>query len=529
MSEKSWKCQKVEKTPLFLFAHFILYLLAGQPSPHIIILLLSYSLLVSLNMESINAKKFLPQAVLLTSTAAWYWSSSNNAIATQILFRHFKGIFGGQNTADDRDLNLVAIVPLAQLLTTCQLILGGILSGLPFLLLWYLDSHTHFFAVKIKASWKQPLKMYEIVIGFIHYIGSLCTNLGFGFGSASLVQCIKLLEPVETMILMVLVISTRNYYFGEDENQNNGPTTKQEIQKILSFRKVISTITIIFGASLVLAQKSMNTNPTSIMFALCSGFCMSMRNVLKKHGSRPSAIKDNDTFSKQQPVTSIMHFFLTGIHHFARITLVAAIPSVLVSIVFNLTTNLLPIQEIISFISDQNQSSNSTDERTGDDVMSSFIKATLCHCLYNIFSITVLSMTCASIHSLLNIGKRIANVITAAIVFRIPLTIAGKVGVLLACIGAFFYNDDIEMAIKRSGVTNRRYRNIRRAAFFALSCFLLSFFVLFLSDRFFDSSNGYRWALLSISLLTSSFFTFKIFDISSTCSEFSSPLLLGEI
>lgn len=412
-----------------------------------------------------NARSLLPQAVIL-STAAWYWSSSNNAIATQILFRHFQGIFGRQNTVED--LELSAVAPLAQLLTTCQLLLGGVVGSLPFLLLRYSDA-TCFRTAEITTSWKQPLETHEIVVGVIHYIGSLCTNLGFGFGSASLVQCIKLLEPIETLVLMVIVIAIRNHCVGKGQNQTNAPTTKQEIQKILTPRKVISTITVISGTFLLLAQKSIITNPTSIMFALCSGFCMSLRNVLKKHG-RPGASRDASATSEQLPVTSIVHLFLTGIHHFARITGVAAVPSVLVTIFLTLTTNKLPIREIIYFVCDQNESSNSVDDGGAGGAMSSFTKATLYHCFYNIFSITVLSMTCASVHSLLNVGKRIANVIIAAIVFRVPLSISGKMGIVLACIGACFYNDNFEIALKQSGVTNRKYRYIRRGATFALSC-----------------------------------------------------------
>lgn len=49
-------------------------------------------------------------------------------------------------------------------------------------------------------------------------------------------------------------------------------------------KKMASTFIIVGGTSMLLAQKEMEANYKSIVFALGSGFCMALRNVLKKMG-----------------------------------------------------------------------------------------------------------------------------------------------------------------------------------------------------------------------------------------------------
>ena len=80
-------------------------------------------------------------------------------------------------------------------------------------------------------------------------------------------------------------------------------------------------------------------------------------------------------------------------------------------------------------------------------------RAVVFHCLYNIFSITVLCLTSATTHSLLNVGKRIVNVLAAAAYFGVSLSASGKGGISLAALGAFLYNDNSVESIRSSVVT----------------------------------------------------------------------------
>ena len=93
----------------------------------------------------------------------------------------------------------------------------------------------------------QRLKNHHFLIGLLHCIGCICTNVGFGYGSASLVQIIKLLEPVETLFLAALV---------------------QKSLKVFSFRKFASTVIVIAGTYMLLAGASIEAKPRSIIFAI---------------------------------------------------------------------------------------------------------------------------------------------------------------------------------------------------------------------------------------------------------------------
>ena len=74
-------------------------------------------------------------------------------------------------------------------------------------------------------------------------------------------------------------------------------------------------------------------------------------------------------------------------------------------------------------------------------------QAIVFHCGFSMAAIFVLSWTSATTHSLLNVGKRIANVVVASLAFDIPLTLVGKIGLGIAAIGGCIYNDKIVLPI----------------------------------------------------------------------------------
>ena len=226
----------------------------------------------------------------------------------------------------------------------------------------------------------------DVVIGLLHYFGCLFTNIGFAYGSASLVQVIKLLEPIETLILTVLVhISSSNGRFNS-------------IGEVVSLQKVFATLIIIGGTSMLLGQHSMALNSRSIICALASGFCMSSRNVLKKRTAATKTVGDlpRTNSPHRGSSTSAVDIFVKGMINFSYITIFAAIPAM---------ATLFP-NIIIGNISHKMISSFFQGPRL------TFIQAVIFHCFYNIASISVLSLTSALVHSLLNVGKRIINVLT---------------------------------------------------------------------------------------------------------------------
>ncbi len=296
----------------------------------------------------------------LISTALWYFSSSVNAVATQRILH-----------SSDRTLVLW--------LTTSQLVLGSFIS-LPFILSKGRSSHGRDGSgVALRSS-------SHILVGILHYCGCLCTNCGFLYGSASLVQIVKLLEPIQTLVFIAII----NAIMSLQGNHNKVD------RKAFSLRKIAATLIVIFGTSMLLAQKTLDTPPIAIAFALGSGLCMSLRNVIKKN---LQSSEENHSDDSRDTGSTFRHLFLRGLHNFSTITTMSVLPSLAVSFlatIFNDHMQHLPT--LFHY-----------------EPKAILIEAVLFHCLYNIFSITVLSLTSAPVHSLLNVGKRISNVIVAAI------------------------------------------------------------------------------------------------------------------
>jgi len=121
--------------------------------------------------------------IIAILTSCWYYSSSITAISTQLILNKQK--------QDDGEVILAALV-----LTSLQLLIGSAVGKLTLHFVYY----DHSPSSPIKGGDHQSQKQYPL--GLLHGLGCICTNFGFGFGSASLVQIVKLLEPIETLILV---------------------------------------------------------------------------------------------------------------------------------------------------------------------------------------------------------------------------------------------------------------------------------------------------------------------------------------
>ena len=86
---------------------------------------------------------------------------------------------------------------------------------------------------------------------------------------------------------------------------------------------------------------------------------------------------------------------MKGMISFSTITILAAIAAIALILPIMAIGSISP-QIVSSFFENPDQA---------------LTKAVFFHCFYNIASITVLSLTSALVHSLLNVGKRIVNVL----------------------------------------------------------------------------------------------------------------------
>ena len=252
------------------------------------------------------------------------------------------------------------------------------------------------------------------LIGFLHYCGCLFTNLGFAYGSASIVQVVKLLEPVETLLLVSPMIL----------NANHGRVTPE---------KVISVLVIVAGTSLLLFSNEMKltANIHTIIFAVLSGFAMSSRNIAEKtaSGGQLSLAKGPKDWRREM---------FQGLNEFIKITIRVSIFSFLALLVS------------AGFVNTENLGMHSL-------LISMGLQAIVFHGLYNMASLSVLSLVSAQFHSLLNVVKRIiVNVTVVALVlfskemkltanihtilFAQPLGAGGALGLFIAAIGGIMYS-----------------------------------------------------------------------------------------
>ena len=135
--------------------------------------------------------KLLSACCLLT--ACWYFTASSNAVASQLLFRDYR------RSTSEGTSSTSSLAHAALLLTTVELIVGSLIAAL----FWAGNRNA---LQNMKAPSKIiNLSMSELAGGMFHSFGCFLTNCGFAFGSASLVQVVKLLEPIETLILVALV------------------------------------------------------------------------------------------------------------------------------------------------------------------------------------------------------------------------------------------------------------------------------------------------------------------------------------
>lgn len=220
--------------------------------------------------------EFITMTILfLTNTMLWYFTNGMNGISMQSFASslHERNLLIDPNNTSltMNDLSLTSVVTYLQLLMgailgTCILFVLSCFihrnpqqsqhegQSMPFtskLLLYYP------FLTKT-LSWKTS----DLLLSSLHGIGSLATNLGFVYGSASLVQILKLIEPFETLILTMLC--------SPDES------------KLLSIGIVSSMTTVTLAAISLVKQRKTKPHPASILFALCSGFTLSSRNVLQR-------------------------------------------------------------------------------------------------------------------------------------------------------------------------------------------------------------------------------------------------------
>lgn len=343
--------------------------------------------------------------LLVVSIAAWYTTSSTSAVASQRLVQAHAREYGADGTGPWDGFRLVLA------LTTLQLLAGTILCA-PLVFLADITILKHQGQTELSSAITRrrlplalPTTRVALFVGALHFVGNLCTNTGFLYGSAALVQVIKLLEPIETLLLTAAANVLLHH-------RPHG----------ISAVRAVATVIICVGTSLLLSQNDMVCSRASILFSLMSGICMATRNVTtKNHRVATEANQPSYSPPSPTPSKSCIAAAATGLRKFYDVTAVSVIPAT--ALWFTLGR---PRHTFAVIFLDKDMGSLGS-------------RATVFHALFNLASLTVLSMVNAATHSLLNVGKRIVNVVIASLVFNTPIETTGWAGLAMAAVGGIIY------------------------------------------------------------------------------------------
>lgn len=124
---------------------------------------------------------------------------------------------------------------------------------------------------------------------------------------------------------------------------------------------------------------------------------------------------------------------LKGLSNFFSITAVAAVPATLC---FLMAESIGPTCPQIN----ENKTMISTWILTSKSAGLMGKESIVFHGLYNLSSISVLGLISAQSHSILNVGKRIVNVLVASIAFQEPIGAFGVFGLCIAAVGGILYS-----------------------------------------------------------------------------------------
>ena len=327
--------------------------------------------------------------LLFANIIAWYITNGMNGIALQSFASEIRDYRAGTE-------GLLSNIALMTFVTGMQLAFG-VVMGMAMLWLFSLTQQGG------NSKFKLTMTRQDLILGGLHGFGSLCTNLGFSYGSASLIQILKLLEPFETIILSQLIVP------------DEGKITIG----------VVSSMIFVVGAAVSLIRiRSTTPHAHAVLFAIFSGLTLSARNVLQRKQHVQAETQQLQHESDDNKQTSKME---RSLELFTKLSLHSAVVTCAAAIPLNLLLLALP----------------STPSH------SDILKLTMAqalnwrvltwHPLYNAFSVITLGFCSALTHSLLNAGKRVFSILMAIVWFNEEFTMATLLGLIAVGAGGCWY------------------------------------------------------------------------------------------
>jgi drug/metabolite transporter (DMT)-like permease len=326
-------------------------------------------------MNSSFSSAKLPLLVLL-----WYISNTLASYLTKKAFtddtRSSTVLSLSSSSISIDDASLVLLVSLV------QLFLSGIL-GLAY--------------AYLKGPSPSPMSMYWAAlrgedahffwlmtsIGMCNAVGLVTTNVGYLFGSVSLVQLIKAMEPVATFVSDILILKSG---------------------KTQSFTTFFGVVLVIAGATSA-SYHDPTFNLISVVAACISNAILPLRNIFVKYYDERSESKKG----------KYRHDHLTG---FVLFSLVSMIGAFIVGIFF---LGTLAFHSSVPAVSSWS------------------VMSALAYYGYNAFSFSVLHLVDPVLHAVLNVFKRAFVIVTSMVAFGKTPSLRFLFALLVMTVGLFVY------------------------------------------------------------------------------------------
>lgn len=285
---------------------------------------------------------------LFFNIGGWYWTFAvSNTSVRAFFLDHAAGSEGSKDAAEGSTLGLYRLYASAVTLSFLQLLAGSVIG----------QTLCSCFGVGSRGSSVADVnyKDTSFIVTVFHGTGSLANNLGLVQGSAALVQVIKALEPLWTLLLELFCLGVR-------------PISCRVVGSIF----VVSSV-------VVMSTGKDQLEPLSVAFATYSSFAFPARNVVVKYSQSVCEPADD--------VWASLQIF----HETSSASACSLFPLVAIA------TLWVPYSWFI------------------DPAM---FMCVCSHPIYNLFSMMVLTQVSASTHSLLNIGKRVLGILVAFVFFN---------------------------------------------------------------------------------------------------------------
>ena len=382
--------------------------------------------------------KFQGQALFLgVVVVLWYITNGLNSIHVKRYMKQMVATMANYDTQEEENGTQLWWVGWmgVSLVTTLQLFAGTALAWLVLALLPNNENQhdTMINLILRRGEYQQPIQGQHIV----HAAGSFFTSLGFYYGSAALVQIIKLLEPVQTLLLAEYIVPLWTTW------QNPQPHAACKPGHHLTWGVLLSTSLIVASSMSLLftTQQSSTTYDIpipSVLASLASGFTLSLRNIFVKRSmhadANANATQNHANTTNNSNKKELAHgvWRRSKLLSFANLSYLSALLNLV------LLAGLFVVHLLWSTLF---HSSSPNDLSTLATLVKPLAWETiLYHPSYNFLSILVLSLVAVLSHALLNVGKRVSSIVLSVLYFQEQaITPSFLGGLVFAALGGLWH------------------------------------------------------------------------------------------